>query len=293
MKKLVFLLLFALFCFSVSAQKQYTINGETYELKTEISGTIDFLWNIIDGKYRYFVKKDGAITELVNTKGNSKKFQEEYKAILNNLIKGSALNSNKVNLTLYSLRNFINKYNALVDSNYISTSKDAIIKSRLLVFGGISNSPFISNPNNIKNPLFGAEIEIFEGNILPRHALFFELKHVLDHDKFKYSTTQLALGYRYRFITTEAFNLYANIVFGTYNFSKKTITYLNEMDETITEEITDNAFTAPFNFGVGADFRVSPNSFITLTYNELFALFLENKGNFSTNISLGFKFNLH
>jgi hypothetical protein len=230
---------------------------------------------------------------LVNSKGNSKIFQEEYKATLNNLIKGSALNTNKVNLTLYSLRNFINKYNALVDSNYISTSKDAIIKSRLLVFGGISNSPFISNPNNIKNPLFGAEIEIFEGNILPRHALFFELKHVLDHDKFKYSTTQLALGYRYRFINTKAFNLYANIVFGTYNFSKKTINYLNEMDETITEEITDNAFTAPFNFGVGADFRVSPNSFITLTYNELFALFLENKGNFSTNISLGFKFNLH
>lgn len=292
MKKLVFLLLFALFCFSTSAQKPYTINGETYELKTEVSGTIDLLWNIIDGKYRYFIKKDGTITELVNTKGNTKKFQDEYKATLNNLTEESELNTDKVNLTLYSLRNFINKYNASVDPNYISVSKETVIKTRLLVFGGISNSPFISNPDNIKNPLFGAEIEIFEGNILPRHALFFELKHVLDNDKFKYSTTQLALGYRYRFINTEAFNLYANIVFGTYNFSKITITYLNEMDETAAKEITDNAFTAPFNFGIGADFRVSPNSFITLTYNELFALFLENKGNFSTNIALGYKFDL-
>jgi len=293
MKKLVFLLLFALFCFSAYAQKQHTINGETYQLKTEVSGTIDLLWNIIDSEYRYFVKKNGTITELVNTKGNSKKFQEEYKTTLSNLTKGSALSTSKVNLTLYSLRNFINKYNASVDPNYVSVSKETVIKSRLLVFGGISNSPFISNPNNIKNPLFGAEIEIFEDNILPRHALFFELKHVLDNDKFKYSTTQLALGYRYRFINTEAFNLYANAIFGTYNFSKITITYLNELDETITEENTDNAFTAPFSFGVGADFRVSPNSFITLTYNELFALFLENKGNFSTNIALGYKFNLH
>ena len=292
MKKLFFLLLFALFCFSASAQKPYTINGETYKLKTEVSGTIDLLWNIIDGKYRYFVKKDGTITELVNTKGNTKKFQEEYKTTLYNLTKGSALNTDTVNLTLYSLRNFINKYNASVDPNYISTSKEAVIKTRLLVFGGISNSPFISNPDNIKNPLFGAEIEIFEGNILPRHALFIELKHVLDNDEFKYSTTQLALGYRYRFINTEAFNLYANIVFGTYNFSKITITYLNEMDETATKEITGNAFNAPFSFGVGADFRVTPNSFITLTYNELFALFLENKGNFSTNIALGYKFDL-
>ncbi|MCK5402295.1 MAG: hypothetical protein KAJ28_11735 [Flavobacteriaceae bacterium] len=292
MKKIFFLLLFVGFCFYASAQKQYTINGETFELKTEVNGTIDLLWNIFDREYRYFVKKDGTITELVNTKGSTKKFQEEYKVTLNNLTKESRLSTEKLKLTLYSLRNFIDKYNASQDANYISTTKETVINTRLLVFGGITNSPFINNPDNIKNPQFGAEIEIFEGNILPRHALFFEIKQVLDNNKFKYSTTQLALGYRFRFINAKAFNLYANVTVGTYNFSKNTFTFINEFDEIITEENTGNAFDAPFIFGVGADFRVSPNSYITITYNELFALLLDNKGNFSTNIALGYKFNL-
>ena len=292
MRKIIFLLLFILFCFSASAQKQYTINGETLELKTEVTGTIDLLWNIIDHEYRYFVRKDNVITELVNTRGNNNKFQEEYKTTLSELTKDSGLNTSDVKLTLYDLGNFINKYNASQDSNYIIASKEAIIKSRLLVFGGVTNSPFINNPDNINNPQFGAEIEVFEGNILPRHTLFFEIKHVLNNDEFKYSTTQLSLGYRFRFINTEKFILYANMVFGTYNFSKNTLSFINEADAIITEEITNNGFDAPFAFGIGADFKITPNSFITLNYNELFALFVDSQDNFSTNIALGYKFNL-
>lgn len=292
MRKIIFLLLFILFCFSASAQKQYTINGETLELKTEVTGTIDLFWNIIDHEYRYFVRKDNVITELVNTRGNNNKFQEEYKTTLSELTKDSGLNTSDVKLTLYDLGNFINKYNASQDSNYIIASKEAIIKSRLLVFGGVTNSPFINNPDNINNPQFGAEIEVFEGNILPRHTLFFEIKHVLNNDEFKYSTTQLSLGYRFRFINTEKFILYANMVFGTYNFSKNTLSFINEADAIITEEITNNGFDAPFVFGIGADFKITPNSFITLNYNELFALFVDSQDNFSTNIALGYKFNL-
>jgi len=292
MRKIIFLLLFILFCFSASAQKQYTINGETLELKTEVTGTIDLFWNIIDHEYRYFVRKDNVITELVNTRGNNNKFQEEYKTTLSELTKDSGLNTSDVKLTLYDLGNFINKYNASQDSNYIIASKEAIIKSRLLVFGGVTNSPFINNPDNINNPQFGAEIEVFEGNILPRHTLFFEIKHVLNNDEFKYSTTQLSLGYRFRFINTEKFILYANMVFGTYNFSKNTLSFINEADAIITEEITNNGFDAPFAFGIGADFKITPNSFITLNYNELFALFVDSQDNFSTNVALGYKFNL-
>jgi len=292
MKKLFFLLLFTLFSFSASAQKVYTINGESLELKTEVSGTIDLLWNIIDHEYRYFIRKNDKITELVNTKGNNKKFQEQYKATLNNLTKGSDLDTENVKLTLYSLKNFINTYNASLDSNYVITSKEATIKSRLLVFGGVTNSPYINNPSNIINPQFGAEIEIFEENILPRHALFFEIKQVLDNDEFNYSTTQLALGYRFRFINAEKFNLYTNVVFATYNFSKNTFTFINETDQIITKKITNNSFDVPFSIGIGADFKITSNSFITINYNELFALFLDNQDNFSTNIALGYKFNL-
>jgi len=292
MKKIIFLLLFVLFCFSTSAQKQYTIKGETLELKTEVTGTIDLLWNIIDREYRYFVRKNEVITELINARGNDNKFQEEYKTTLSELTKDSGLNTSDVKLTLYDLGNFINKYNASQDSNYVIASKEAIIKSRLLVFGGVTNSPFINNPDNINNPQFGVEIEIFEGNILPRHTLFFEIKHVLNNDEFKYSTTQLSLGYRFRFINTEKFILYANVVFGAYNFSKNTLSFINDADVIITKEITNNGFDAPFAFGIGADFKITSKSFITLNYNELFALFVDSQDNFSTNIALGYKFNL-
>jgi len=292
MKKIIFLLLLTLVCFRNTAQEKYTVNGATHELKSEVTGAIDLLWNIIDKEYRYFVRKDGIITELFNTKGNEKKFKEEYKQTLIALTKGSYQDTNNVKFTLYSLSEFVNNYNNTVDPNYISTAIVTKLKSRLLVFGGITNNPFIINPDNIKTPLFGAEIEVYEGDFSPRHALFFEVKHVLEHADFKYSTTQLSLGYRFRFINSENFNLYANVVFGTYNFSKNTFTYVDQNDELITQENTINGFDAPLSFGIGADFKVSPNGFITFTYNELFALLSENKGNFSTNFALGYKFNL-
>lgn len=292
MKKIFLLFLFALFCFSAFAQEKYIVNGEAYELKTGVKGTIDLLWNAINREFRYFVKKDNVIIELLNTKDDNKKFKEEYKDILNTLTKGSNLDPSKVKFTLNSLVEFINGYNATVDLNYISNSNLAILKTRLLVFGGITNSPYIVNPGNAKTPLFGAEIEIFEGNASPRHALFFGLKQVFSSDEFKYSTTQFDFGYRFRFINTEKINVYVNIVFGTYNFSKNTFTYVDQDNEIVNQKNTGNGFDAPFSFGFGADFKVSPNGFITLTYNELFALLLENKGNFSTHIALGYKFNL-
>ena len=54
MKKL---LLFACLIFTISAvaQKEYIVNGETLQLKTEVDGTLDLLWTITNQQYRYFV----------------------------------------------------------------------------------------------------------------------------------------------------------------------------------------------------------------------------------------------
>ncbi len=287
MKKILVLLAFFVCILSVSAQEIYTVDGKTYELKTEVSGTIDLLWNIIDGKYRYFVKKNDNISELINTKGTGKKFQEEYKSTLKELTQDSSVSTEKINLTLFSLRNFIDDYNSQVDPNYSKKSNEARIESRILFFGGISNSPFQENPDNKSNLLFGAEIEVFEANNLPRHSLFFQVKHVLSSDEFKYSNTQLGLGYRFRFINQPSFNIYANFTATTYSFSNIEF----EFEEQIIKQ-SNNTFDTPFIFGVGADIKISDNSFISLTYDELFALFLDNQGNFSTHVAVGYKWNL-
>lgn len=290
MKKIIFIFCFILSVSFLQAQESYTINGETLELKTEVDGQLDLLWNIIDGKYRYFVRsEDNTITELKNTKAD-RKFQEEYKTLLNELTNNS-ISTKRVNLTLFSLKEYIDTYNISADSNYETNVSRSKFQFRIGVFGGLTNSPFVKNPNNEKTPLFGAELEILEAERISRHAIFMQLKHVLEQDDTKYSTTEISLGYRFRVINKETFSLYANMKFATLNFSNGTV--VTDLDGTITtEERSETSFDVPFIFGIGADINVSKNSFITLAYNELFALFLDNQGNFSTDFSIGYKFKL-
>lgn len=282
MKKIICVLCFILSVSFTQAQESYTISGETLELKTEVDGKLDLLWNIIDGTYRYFVRtEDNTIRELTNTKID-RKFQEEYKTLLEELTNNS-MPTKRLNLTLFSLKEFIDSYNISADSNYETTVSRSKFQFRVGVFGGMTNSPFVTNPNNENTPLFGAELEVLEAERISRHAVFMQLKHVLEHDEINYSTTELSLGYRFRVINKETFSLYANMKFATLNFSKVTIA---------NEEFNETAFDVPFIFGIGADINVTKNSFITLAYNELFALFLDNQGNFSTDFSIGYKFRL-
>jgi len=279
-----------LFCLAFQlnySQETYTVNGETLELKTEIDGKLDLLWNVIDGKYRYFVKtEDGTITELKNTKDDNNDYQEEYKSTLSSLTNGNS--TDKLKLTLYSLRNYIDSYNASVDTSYTSTSTESNVQFRLGFSGGITNNPFVGNPDNTKTPLIGAELEIYEANVLPRHSGFLQARHAFENDDFKYSTSELSLGYRFRFINKERFSIYGQVKFATVNFSN--FTFLDENDMEV--DSNETSFDIPFIFGVGSDIKVGNNSYITIIYGELFALLLDNQGNFSTDIAIGYKFNL-
>jgi hypothetical protein len=291
MKKLLFFICFIAFSVSGFAQQTYTVNNETLELKTEVEGNLDLLWNIFDGKYRYFVRdKDGDIQELVNTKNeDTHKYQEEYKTVLSGLTKDYDLPAEKVNLTLFSLKEYFNTYNATSDLNF-SYEDRAKLQSRLGVFGGITNQPFVENPNNKSVPFFGVEFEIFEQSKLPRHALFFQLRHALEHDDFKYSATQLAIGYRFRVINKDAFNFYGNLKMATYTISKTTYTSIDPNIGTFSE--TNSGVQVPFVLGLGADIKVSTNSFITLAYHDIYALFIDNYDNFPIDFALGYKINL-
>lgn len=287
MKKIIILILFCL-AFQINySQETYTVNGTSLELKTEIKGKLDLLWNVIDGKYRYFVKsEDGTITELKNTKNDNNDYQEEYKSTLSNLTNGKP--TDKLKLTLYSLKSYIDSYNASVDSGYISANTERNVQLRLGFSGGITNNPFVGNPDNTKTPMIGAELEIFEANSLPRHSGFLQARHAFENDDFKYSTTELALGYRFRFINKETFSVYGQVKLATLNFTD--VTFLDENDMEVNSNET--SFDIPFIFGVGSDIKVGDNSYITIIYGELFAAFLDNQGNFSTDIAVGYKFNL-
>jgi hypothetical protein len=134
------------------------------------------------------------------------------------------------------------------------------------------------------------ELEIYEDNILPRHSGFFQIRRAFEARDFEYATTELSIGYRYRFINASKFNIYAQIKFATLNFFDATNTIIID-GVTITKDINDIAFDVPFIFGIGADIKVG-SGFITIQYGELFAIFFNDQDNFSTDISVGYKFNL-
>ena len=291
MKKfLVVISLFFLPFISIS-QESYSIKGETLQLKTEVSGNITLLWNIIDGKYRYFIKKDNTITELTNTKDTNHKYQEQYKSELNRLTNNFG-ETDKLNLTLPSLKNFVDAYNTTQDASYVASDKTAKLETNLLIHGGLTNHPFNSNPENASNAIFGVEIEFYNKSKLPKHALFFGINHALSSDKFDFSNTKFNLGYRFRFINKSNYNIYVNTTIAEYSFSKEIINYYNDNDMLIEDEISGSSLQAPFSVGLGADIKLNSFSFLTLSYNELFALFVKNNGNFSTHLNIGYKINL-
>ena len=287
MKKI---LLFILLCFAFQinySQENYTINDETLELKTEIDGKLDLLWNIIDGKYRYFIRtENGTVTELKNTKDFNKKYLEEYKTVLSNLTNNKA--TNKLKFRLYDLIGFIDAYNASNDSSYVSISTKSKVQFRLGFSGGITNNPFVGNPENIKVLQIGGELELFEESTLPRHSGFLQIRHTFDDNNFNYSTNEFSLGYRYRIINKSTFSIYGQVKLATLNITG--FTFNDENGEQVSSNET--SFDVPFIFGIGSDIKIGDNSYITLIYGELFALFLDNQGNFSTDIALGYKFNL-
>ena len=287
MKKII---LFILLCFAFQSnysQDNYTVNGETLELKTEIDGNLDLLWNIIDGQYRYFIRtENGTITELVNTIDSNKNYLEEYKTTLSSLTNG--MSTDDLKLTTYSLRNFIDKYNSSVDTSYVLSSNESKVGFRLGFSAGITNNPFVGNPDNVKVLLIGSELEIFEASTMPKHSGFLQARHTFDADDFNYSTNEFSLGYRYKIINKSCFSIYGQVKLVTLNFTGFTYEDENNMQVSANE----TSFDVPFIFGIGSDIKVGNNSFITIIYGELFGIFLDNQGNFSTDISVGYKFNL-
>ncbi|WP_299105654.1 hypothetical protein [uncultured Winogradskyella sp.] len=284
------LYLFILLCLAFQinySQENYTINGEKLELTTEVEGELDLLWTVNEGEFRYFVKSNNnTITELKNSRDENKNYLEEYKTTLKELTNGKATESLK--FRLYDLKSYVDAYNISNNRGYASAIKKSKVGFRLGLFGGLTNSPFVENPENLKVLLIGGEIEIFEADSLPRHSGFLQGRHTFDAEDFNYTTNEIALGYRYRIINKSSFSIYGQVKLAAVNISASNFEDSN--GEKFHKKGT--SFDAPFIFGIGTDIKIGKNGYITLVYGELFALFIDNQGNFSTDFSVGYKFNL-
>lgn len=279
---IVFVFLFAA---TTVAQKSYTVNGSTYSLKTEVEGPLTLLWNVIDDEYRYFAKKGNEIVELKNTRVDGT-YQEEYKQTLRELTADNPVDASKTNLTLVSLRNYFNAYNKKVDPAYEEKSTSVELSTRLGVFAGMSNNTATTNPENVFAPLAGIEFEVTDNVMLKRHALVLQFRHSFEAKDYDLTFSQFSLNYRFKFIDNNQLSVFAQAKMITLTFSK-----LAEDNVEGLENLSNTAFNTPVGLGLGLDYKIG-NGFLTFGLNDLVSPGVDTNGEFSVDVTLGYKFNL-
>jgi len=292
---LFFLFLFSTITTSVVAQKNYTVDGTTYALKTEVDGALTLLWNTIDEEYRYFAKKGNEITELKNTNIEGD-YQEEYKETLRALTSDENLTVDDVNLTTSGLRAFFNSYNLLKDPNYQANDTSVKLSTRIGPFAGLSNEIYTPNPTNQTLLTAGFDVELTDEVNLRRHAIVFRFEQTFSGDEYDYSASDFSLNYRFKFIKTDALDLFVNAKIVSYTYSKVTVVTgfgqgPADGPVAITEERKGGDFNTPASFGVGADIALGKGH-LFVTYNDIVAIGLDNNGEFPIDFSVGYKFSL-
>ena len=290
MKKLCVLLIVFIYPFvSGYAQIQQSINGKTFSLTLEVEGKLDLLSNSNKDNLRLFVRdQNDSIIELINTKDIDGTYFQQYKEQLEILTKDSNMSAESVSFGIYSIKQFIKAYNSSGMRRYAYTDEKVKAKARLGFFGGLTNIPFIENLNNKSAPFFSGEIEFFQDKEMPRQTGYFAIKQTLNTNDIQYQSTQLALGYRFRFINKSPFNVHANLEFAAFTFSKSIVAMENGSNETVLNK----SFRIPIIFGLGSDIRITKTSFITLTYYEIVSVLIDSNGHFPIDFGIGYKFDL-
>ncbi len=293
MKKVFSLLICILSLQFINAQETYTVNGETYNLHTEVDGNLSLLWNTIDKEYRYFTKKNGTIMELKNTKKDGD-FQKEYKKTLEALTKDAGMDPKNVRFTLGSLASYIESYNSMTDPDFVITEKESnMLSTRLGFFGGITNSVYTPNPTNAKNPFMGAELEIYDEENWTRHSAAITTEYVFESDDYDYSAFEVGLNYRFRLINGKDFRAFINAKLVSFIYSDSERVILKDDGSIFSSESnTEASLEFPIGLGIGLAYRITPNGFLTLHYNDIVAPGINNNDEFPIDFSLGYKFRL-
>lgn len=290
MRKIKILLAGLFICLScpLAAQEIFIIDNDTLQLQREVRGTLSLFWSEKGHRYRYFVQKGDRLVELRNTNGN-----QEYKQQLEELTADASVKTRDVQFVLYSLKHFTNTYNAQMQEDYTFNEATDNIQQRVGLFTGLSNNIFTENPGDVLVPVVGIEYEFYDPNLAPRHSAFLQLRQSFKQDEYRYSSTQFSINYRFKALYFSNFDLHINTKLATFFYSEDTIPITNDEGEVIA--IRDDSgftFTAPFSFGVGSDIQITPNSFITVGYNDIVAIVLDSNGNFPLDFTIGYKYNL-
>lgn len=292
MKHIFTLLIFCVFLLPTFAQKSFTVNNENLQLTPIVEGNVDLFYTITDKNYRYFLRtKDGVFFELKNEK-LADGFNQEYVSVLKKVAPNSDISLEKVKLTTGSLKRFIDAHNKNTDIDYSIRNTNLKVNFRLAFFLGSTNHPLVQNlSDNSSFPQVAAELELFGDTDDPLHSGMIQIRNTFGSST-DYRSTEISLGYRFRFVRKKRFNLYAQTRFATINSFSVGRFGTDQTDNTFDENINQTNFDVPFIFGIGADIKVSKNSYISILYDRFFAFGLDNNDSFPADFMVGYKFKL-
>ena len=286
--KIILAVFFICFATNLVAQETYIISGDTLNLQREVKGPMSLFWVKEGLNYRYFVQKGKRMIELQN-EGSPETFREQ----LEEMAADVRIKAHDVKFVLYSLKHFVNRYNAMVQEDYEYNEATDNIKERIGLFVGLSNNKFTENPQNVLAPVVGLEYEFFDPNLAPRHVAFLQLRQSFKQDEYRYSSTQFSLNYRFKALYFSGFDIHIDTELATFLYSEDSIRITDESGEvTAIKEDNGFTFTAPFSFGVGSDIQLTENSFLSISYNDFFSLVLDGNGSFPIDFTVGYKYNL-
>ena len=289
--RILFFALFLFFSGLATAQEQpYIIEGDTILLHHEVKGPLSLFWTEEGRNFRYFVQKKDRLIELREVAVAEKK---DFRGELEDLTQEADIRTEDLKFVLYSLRHFVNTYNALVQADYVANESTPDIHQRIGLFVGLSNNIYTENPGNTIVPVLGLEYEFFDPNLAPRHAAFLQLRQSFRREEYAYSSTQLSLNYRFRAIYGNGFDIHFDAELATFLYSQdKVVLYDDQGNISAIKDDTGFTFTAPFSFGVGSDIRITDRSFITFSYNDVVSLVLDANGSFPIDFTIGYKYDL-
>lgn len=294
MKRLQSLLVLVVLCMATSSysQQTYTIDGQSYTLTKQVEGTLTLLWTTLEGEYRYFSQKGTDIRELKNTRVDGE-YQQEFKSVLDAQTSDVSMNLEKVVLTLPSLESFFHAYNKRKDPNYVVPTKSIALKTRLGGFAGLTNNIYFVNPDNTLLPQIGLEFEIIDEIMLKRHSFVFQFTQVFSSSDYDFTSSQVSLSYRFKFIKCDKIDVFVNTRIATYTYIDRSLdvgSLANEND-VATLPSSGGELQGPLAFGLGADIALG-KGYLTLAYNDAVALVQDSNGEFPVNFTAGYKFNL-
>src|SRR5690606_17679992 len=286
--KFVLLIIFCFLSFlpTMHAQEEHIVDGKVYLLKSAVKGDLELLWNEMDGRFHYFLKKNNKITELMNSKIDGY-YRNEYKRVLEEQTADVNLSTKRVNLTLLSLHNFVAEYNTKKDPTFFSEKKTAPLQLWIGTYGGTTNSIFTDNITNESQPVVGLELEVIDTIKLKRHTLVLDIRNTFKGNEHKYSSTQFGLSYRMKFIKTVKFDMFLNTKFVTFAFFEKEIYDYDE--NTPVKKVSGRNYATPLTFGIGVDYKIG-KGYLTFGYHDFASLMMESNDENALDFSLGYKF---